>query len=840
VGTRTRSARSSPPPDALSYPIAVSSISCDPSGRILKINEGARRLLGITAKRIAGTNLVDIAPWGLAEQLPSILREIAAGFAVVAGSLDIVRGDNSLVTVNARATPVLHDNVVTGFTIAFEPVGAEGLTVTEALPSPSEALVDRPRVSSGPGYWYADFAERPTFYVDARAQRILGLRSQGEVDPEEMDKRLSPTDRHRLFDGLRKAVTTGSSFALDGEIHLPSGARRAVHFAGVCVRSHRGGPIHIQGVVEDVTEDRLGREGMRRASHLAIELFENSPVPAQTADPDGRITLVNDAFLDVLGYSRSEFLGKTFQEITHPADKDLDSVLFREILAGTRDQYEIVKRYRRADGSYVGGRLWVAPIRDESGNIVTTLGQFFDETALDTAKQEIEYLNLYDAMTALPKWQLVSDRVLHELKWAQVGEYQLGVAILDLDRFVTVNATYGTENSDFLLAELGRRLVGKLRTTDVAGRLDGDTFIVVRSQIDDPAELSLFAEEIMALFREPFAISDERVLLSASVGLTLSAPASTPENLMSDARLALERAKGAGGGRWVVFEDSMRVKAQIRASVTQRIQNALEHDELTVFYQPVADLDSGAFVGVEALVRWNDPERGLTLPEDFIATAEESGLIIPIGEFVLSRACGDIVSWSTEHELPRLRCAVNVSPVQLQNDTFVASAARILEDTGCDPHQITFEITESSVMEEGGSARVDSLHELGVRVSIDDFGTGYSSLGRIRHLALDELKIDRSFTAALLTSEADRNLVSAIIEMGRALRVDVVSEGVETTDELHWLRRHRCHLAQGFLFSHPLPEAECRERLRFGWWPINGVGPVARPDAGYPEYSGLS
>ncbi len=309
---------------------------------------------------------------------------------------------------------------------------------------------------------------------------------------------------------------------------------------------------------------------------------------------------------------------------------------------------------------------------------------------------------------------------------------------------------------------------------------------------------------------------------------------------MSDAHLALERAKGAGGGRWVVFEGSLRVKAQIRASVTHRIQRALENDELAVYYQPVADLDSGAFVGVEALVRWNDPERGLTLPEGFIATAEESGLIIPIGEFVLSQACKDIVSWSTAFGLPRLRCAVNVSPVQLQNDNLVASAARIFTETGCDPHQITFEITESSVMEESGNGRLHALHELGVRVSIDDFGTGYSSLGRIRHLALDELKIDRSFTAALLTSEADRNLVSAIIEMGRALRVDVVSEGVETTDELHWLRRHRCHLAQGYLFAHPLPEPDCRERLRFGWWPITGDGASTRPNGSLAEYSGLS
>jgi diguanylate cyclase (GGDEF)-like protein/PAS domain S-box-containing protein len=841
VSVTGRSAQSLPSA-ALDYPIAISSIYCDRSGRILKISEGARRLLGIMTKRVAGTDLADVAPWGLSERIPAILSEITAGFAVVAGSLEIVRDDNSLVTVNARATPVLNDGVVTGFTLSFESVGEEGLTVTEALPAPSEAVLERPRTSSGPGYWFCDFTERPTFYVDARAQRVLGLRSPGRVDVEEMDQRLSPTDRHRLFNALRKAVTSETSFALDGAIQLPTGARRAVHFAGVCVRTDAAAPIRLEGVVEDVTEDRLGREGMRRTSHLAIELFEHSPVPAKTADPDGRITLVNDAFLDMLGYLRTEFVGKTFQEITHPADRDLDAVLFREVLAGTRDQYEIAKRYRRADGTYVGGRLWVAPIRDESGNVVTMLGQFFDETALDTARQEIEYLNLYDAMTSLPKLQLVSERILHELKWARVGEYQLGVVVLDLDRFVTVNATYGAENSDFVLAELGRRLVARLRTTDVAGRLDGDAFIVVRSQIDDPAELAALADEIVALFRQPFAIGEDRVLLSASFGLTLSAPDSTPENLMSDARLALERAKGAGGGRWVVFDDSLRVKAQIRASVTHRIQNALERNELAVYYQPVADLDSGAFVGVEALVRWLDPERGLTLPEDFIATAEESGLIIPIGEFVLTQACKDTVTWCRELGLPNLRCAVNVSPVQLQNDSFVASAARIFEATGCDPHRITFEITESSVMEESdsGRGRVDALHELGVRVSIDDFGTGYSSLGRIRHLALDELKIDRSFTAALLKSEADRNLVLAIIEMGRALRVDVVAEGVETTDELHWLRGHRCHLAQGYLFSRPLPERECGERLQLGWWPLADEGAAGQLHGVHAEFSGLS
>lgn len=831
-------ARQSSP--AATYPFAVSSIYCDHSGKILKINEGALRLLGISAKRVIGANLADVAPLGLAEQVPALLNEVTTGIAVIAPSLEIVRADNSLITTRARATPVLDDGVVSGFTLAFEPLGEEPMAVTEALPSPSEAVVDRPRTSSGPGYWFCDFTERPVFYVDARAQRILGLKDAGQVDPEEIETRLSATDRHRLVDALRKAVTAETSFALDGTIHLPGGSHRAVHFAGVCARTEPCGPIRIQGVVEDVTEDRLGREGMRRNSHLAIELFEHSPVPAQTADANGRITLVNDAFLNLLGYSRSDYLDKTFQELTHPGDRDLDVVLFREVLAGIREQYEIAKRFRRADGTYVAGRLWVSAIRDENGNIVATLGQFFDETALHSAREELEYLNQYDPMTALPKWQLVSERMLQELRWAHVGRYRIGVAILDLDRFVTVNATYGTENSNFLLAELARRLVGKLRTTDVIGRLDGDTFIVVRSPIADPSELATLAEEILALFRAPFAIGDARVLISASFGVALSEVGSTPEDLMSDARLALERAKAAGGGRWVVFDDSLRVKAQIRASATQRIQDALERDELAVYYQPVADLDSGAFIGVEALVRWTDPERGPILPEDFIATAEESGLIVPIGDFVLTRACKDVASWSRELRLPNLRCAVNVSPVQLQKDSFVASVARLLDATGCDARQLTFEITESSVMEESGTARrhVDTLHELGVRVSIDDFGTGYSSLGRIRHLPLDELKIDRSFTAALKTSEADRNLVSAILEMGRALRLEVVAEGVETAEELHWLRRHRCHLAQGYLFSRPLPEAECRDKLKSGWWPISDDGSLVRTMQ--PELSGLS
>ena len=705
MSTRAKTVQPLQPAPELKYPVAVAAIDCDVSGRILKMNEGARRLLGITAKRVAGARVADVAPWGLAEEIPAILSEITAGFAVVAGSLEIVRDDNSLVMVRARGTPAIDGGVVVGFTLSFEPVGVEGMTPTEALPAPSEVVVDRPRSTSGPGYWFCDFTDNPTFYVDARAQRVLGLKQPGRVEVEEMDQRLNPTDRHRLFDALRKAVTSGTSFALEGAIHLPSGSCRAVHFAGVCARPDAQGPVRLQGVVEDVTEDYLDREGMRRTSHLAIELFEHSPVPAQTADPDGRITLVNDSFLDMLGFSRTELIGKKFEEITHPADRDLNMVLFRELLSGIRDQYEIAKRYRRADGTYVAGRLWASPIRDESGYIIATLGQFFDETALHTAQREIEYLNLYDPMTSLPKWQLVSDRVLHELKWSHVGQYRLGVAILDLDRFVTINATYGAENSDLVLAEIGRRLVGKLRTTDVIGRLDGDTFIVVRSQIDDPSELAVVADEIVALFREPFMIGDERVLISASFGLSLSTPDSTPENLMSDARLALERSKAAGGGRWVVFDDSLRVKAQIRASVTQQIKEALEHDELVVYYQPIADLDSGTFVGVEALVRWMNPERGLTLPEEFIATAEEFGLIVPIGEVVLTQACKDLVAWSKELHLPTLRCAVNVSPVQLQNDNFVDSAAQIFEETGCDPGQVTFEITESSVMEESGVGR---------------------------------------------------------------------------------------------------------------------------------------
>jgi diguanylate cyclase (GGDEF)-like protein/PAS domain S-box-containing protein len=429
----------------------------------------------------------------------------------------------------------------------------------------------------------------------------------------------------------------------------------------------------------------------------------------------------------------------------------------------------------------------------------------------------------HDPLTALPNRALFYELLEHALARARRAETGVAVLFLDLDRFKVVNDSLGHDAGDALLAVLARRLESVLRPGDVVSRFGGDEFTILCEDLaanNTAAQANAVAERLINVVREPVVLEGEEQFLGVSVGIALAVDGSErPEDLLRDSDSAMYRAKELGRGRSEIFDETMRARAQDRREIENALHRAVSREELRVFYQPVISLYDGKCVGVEALVRWQHPERGLLAPREFIPLAEETGLIVPMGIWLLENACAQVAEWKRALRNPSgFRLSVNLSGRQLQSPDLAAIVRHTVESAGLMPDELCVEITESILMEDAdaGVGSLKALKAIGIRVSVDDFGTGYSSLGYLRRFPVDEVKIDQSFIAQLGTDPADAAIVAAVVSLGHALGVSVVGEGVETERQLEELRELGADAAQGFLFAPPQPAGDLTNRLGQG------------------------
>jgi diguanylate cyclase (GGDEF)-like protein/PAS domain S-box-containing protein len=582
-----------------------------------------------------------------------------------------------------------------------------------------------------------------------------------------------------------------------------------IYSAGI--RDDSGSLVGFIGQFIDLTEQKRAEEARARATRLAHLLFEQSPIPTGMVDLRGRLQLVNDAFAEVLGSSSDKLVGTMVPESLYPEEAAEFSRLLPELISGAKEFLSVERHLRHADGHFVPGRLYVTTIRDDSGSAVGILGQFLDRSDLARVQEQLVYEELHDTLTSLPTRFLVASRIGQEVEWARVRHRSVGVMIVNVDRFDAVNENFGRALGDQLLVELGQRLIECSLRTDTIGRLEGDKFIVVRGAVSDPSEVVGYADEIRAVLEPPFMLDGEAEVVTVSIGIAISSKDESPERLISDAELAVVRAKASGGDVAVLFDENLREVALARASAEGGLRRALAEDEFVLYYQPIIDLQLGRFIGTEALIRWMDPTRGLVPPDDFIPIAEETGLIVPIGEWVTGEACRQTSAWNRERPDDPWEIAINVSPRQVQSGALLRTVTEALDSSGLDPKVLTLELTESTFMVNLDLVHeaLDPLRELGVRIAIDDFGTGYSSLGRIRRFGADILKIDRSFVSGLEDSEDEQRLATTILDMGRALNATVIAEGVETPGQLAWLKNAGCRCAQGYFFAKPQTAADC-------------------------------
>jgi diguanylate cyclase (GGDEF)-like protein len=481
-------------------------------------------------------------------------------------------------------------------------------------------------------------------------------------------------------------------------------------------------------------------------------------------------------------------------------------------------------RVVRPDGSVRWVETAVRAVPDAEGNPYQVVAVTRDVSERKDAESRLAHQALHDSLTGLPNRTLFLDRLEHALKRAERHHGGVAVLFVDLDRFKLINDSFGHAAGDRLLCDVAERLRRALRPADTIARFGGDELTVLCEDVDGEAGARAVAQRIGDLFEEPFIVEDGEAFLQASVGIALGAGGATPEDLIRDADAAMYRAKDRGRARVEVFDEAMRRDARERVATESALRRAIERDELCIHVQPVVRFGDEAIMAFEALVRWQHPERGLVSPGEFIPLAEETGLIVPIGNWVLREVCRTMRRWEDELGVDWVPCSVNLSVRHLQQPDLVATVRAALEDYDIAPRRLVLEITESAVME-NGRGTVETLEELkamGVRLALDDFGTGYSSLAHLHRFPLDILKIDRSFTAALHADHQGGSIAGAIVSLAQALGLETVAEGIEDADQSRQLERLGCTYGQGFLFSRPLPPAEFDERLR-------GPRPVRNP-----------
>jgi diguanylate cyclase (GGDEF)-like protein/PAS domain S-box-containing protein len=548
--------------------------------------------------------------------------------------------------------------------------------------------------------------------------------------------------------------------------------------------------------------------------------FESGVAGMAMTGPDGRFMSVNAALCNMTGYTEAELLARTFQAITHPDDLASDSSHHRALLAGEVEVYETEKRYIRKDGGELWVQLGVSAVRDEAGEVIYFISQTHDITERRRFQEELAHRALHDPLTGLSNRTLFLDRLGHALVRTRRHGGELAVLFVDVDRFKLVNDGMGHSAGDVVLLETARRLSEAARTEDTVARFGGDEFTIL-CENGGEEEARLVADRIMDAFKPAFALEGHDLHLTVSIGIRVNEPTSASADLLlRDADIALYSAKEHGRDCYRVFDPNALPGGVDALATEQALRLALRHDELRLHYQPTVDLESQRMTGLEALVRWQHPERGLVPPGEFIPAAERSGLIVPLGEWVLREACAQLQTWRQSGAVePDVRVAVNVSARQLSRPELPQTVAEALDYAELPPECLCLEITESAVIQDADMALLNlhAIKEQGVFIALDDFGVGFSSLSQIRDLPpVDVIKVDRSFTAGLGVNESDGAVVTAVLSLARSLGLVAIAEGVETVEQLDRLRELGCDVGQGFYFARPQSARDIEGMLAAG------------------------
>ena len=545
--------------------------------------------------------------------------------------------------------------------------------------------------------------------------------------------------------------------------------------------------------------------------------FDYAPIGMALVTPDGRWLQVNRSLCEILGYSEAELLATDFQTLTHPEDVPLAEAHINQLLAGKIPSHQMEKRYIHEKGHFVWSFLSISLARDAQDRSMRLIFQIQDITDRKRAQERLAHDASHDALTGLPNRAHFTRRLEEVIaRPKDCSTPSFAVLFLDADRFKVINDSLGHLFGDQLLIGIAQRLKKCIRPGDMVARLGGDEFTVLLDGVVDASEAKLVAERIQKELALPFDLSGREVFTSASVGIALDTGYKQPQDILRDADTAMYRAKLLGKARYQVFDKDMHSDVMNTLEVETDLRRGVDRQEFCVHYQPIISLSNEAVTGFEALVRWQHPDRGLVYPNDFIRVAEETELIIPIGERVLFEACRQIREWQREFpERSELSVSVNLSGKQFQQPDLVKRVNDVLKETGLEPRFLNLEITESILMDNVESAvrMMKELRALGVQLSIDDFGTGYSSLSYLHRFPMNTLKIDRSFVSQANDNNENTEIVRTIVMLARNLGMDVIAEGIETEEQLLKLLLFGCDYGQGYFFCQPADARTVRDLL---------------------------
>ena len=761
---------------------------CDRGGKIEFANRAAATLLGYEEHELAGKRIEDfLAQDGdVTSKLErKSIRNAEYIFATRSGER---------VDFTMSIAPIVHDGEPAGAVIICRDIRdrkraeREILQAVTLLQSTLESTADGILVIGDEGHImsynqrFLDMWRIPQQVMDAGDdKKVIALILEQVADPDELTRTIE----------MLSAQPEAESFDLiefrDGRrFERYSIGRRVEDVATVRVWSFR-----------DVTA-RYAAEAALRESEIRYRLlFEQNAAGVVVSRIDGTIVDANTTFAAMTGHRRGDLLSMNMRDFyMHAMEREELALLLRD--ATTLNSVEV--ELRRADGS----AMWAL-------QNLTLVDDMIHATVVDIsdrkrAEEQIEFHAYHDVLTNLPNRKLFTDRLRQSLTRAKRSGRAVAVMFIDVDHFKTINDTLGHTAGDELLLEMSRRLRTCIRDDDTVARLGGDEFTIVLSELRHPEDAIHVAEKILERVQVPLSIGGTPIDVTASIGIALYPNDGTdPESLLRNADSAMYRAKESGRNNFQLCTDDMKRRAMERLSLETRLRRAIHDDQLILHYQPQVSLVTGRIIGAEALVRWNDPDRGLVHPAAFIPVAEESRLIVPLGEWVLRTACRQTKEWVDGGAGP-IRVAVNLSARQFQQQDLVQMVRAALDDVKLHPSALELEITETTAMQNGDMTVevLRALRDIGVGISIDDFGTGYSSLGYLKRFPINAVKIDGAFVRDLATNEGDAAIVSAVIGIARSLRLRVVAEGVETAEQFAFLRGRECDEAQGFYFSKPV------------------------------------
>jgi diguanylate cyclase (GGDEF)-like protein/PAS domain S-box-containing protein len=809
--------------DRIGYQQAVD----DASSALVELSRGLfqeeRRLLGIRQARDGRDRSVGLAAILAAVAVAVLLtgwlsRRITSRVGTVAGAASALAAGDLTQRVRVRARDEIGEMAT-----AFNAMAQRLAEMVDQQEQARHTLrAERDFVDA-----VVDMAGSLVLVLD-RAGRILRVNRACEVTTGYAFAELAGKPFGEVFHSVDGPVPDLAAMApgdfpvtFEQPLAVRDGSRRYIVWSSTALLDAEGGITHVIVTGLDITPRRAVETELREVQERFRQAFDNASIGMCLTSVDLRFLQVNPALCAMLGYSEAELLRLNVTDVTHPDQVAGSEDALRSLTGGQAQNLHLEKQYVRSDGGLLWAKVAISAVHDEAGRVGYFVVQIQDDTLRRAAEELLVHRALHDHLTGLPNRVLLMDRLELELERSRRRLTMTAVLFVDLDGFKTINDNLGHDVGDQVLIEVSRRLKSNVRPSDTAARLGGDEFVILCPDVQTEENIRTMSARLARALAAPIVLDRMEAAVTASIGVSVDIGAQqTAEDLIRDADAAMYSAKARGKNRYDLFDSSLRQAADNRVAVESILRRGLREDRFRLHFQPIIDLRTGGLVGVESLLRLDDPDEGLLAPGRFIQVAEETGLIVPIGTWVLGEACHELVRWrQTGAASPMLHIAVNLSARQVARADLAETVRRALDEAGLEPPALLLELTESMLMNADRMTlgQLAELRDLGIRVGIDDFGTGYSSLAYLKRLPVDFIKVDRSFVAGLVEDRSDREIVTAVVRLGQALGLTVIAEGVEDAAQLAVLRELGCDEAQGYLLGRPRPGPPTYEPL--AWSP---------------------